>query len=207
MKICIVGVGEVGTYYATHWSKAGHELVFTYFRNRARAESLVAKLGKHASLLSPHEAVAGSQVVLFCPRFEHMEDAARHIGNIGDAILIDPNNPFNPERTGRAAIDENQTAYRLSARLFPAARHVKAFHNLGIQTILHHDSHKLVAFVASDDAAAAQIVMQLAREAHLTPLFSGGFETAALSEYPGPLFGIPYTHLQDAQEALTQTLG
>lgn len=201
MKIAIVGVGEVGTYYARQWSQSGHELVLTYFRDQAKVEALVAQLGKNVSFSSPREAVANADVVLFCPRFEHMENAARQIGDVGETILIDANNPFNPERSGRADIGLNQTAFNMVVNLFPQARHVKAFHNLGIQTILAHAPQELVAFVASDDTDAAERVMVLARQAHLTPLLTGDLATAVLSEFPGPLFGIPFS-LQEAREVL-----
>src|SRR5262245_52914496 len=104
MKICIVGAGEVGAYYAKYWSKANHELVLTYFRDQSKVESLVSQLGKNVTVSAPQDAAADADVILFCPRFEHIEDAARQIGDIGEATLIDPNNPFNPERTGRANI-------------------------------------------------------------------------------------------------------
>ena len=42
MRISIVGLGEVGTYYAKYRSQSGHELVFTYFRDREKAEVLAA---------------------------------------------------------------------------------------------------------------------------------------------------------------------
>jgi predicted dinucleotide-binding enzyme len=93
------------------------------------------------------------------------------------------------------------------ADIFPQARHVKAFHNLGVEMILDHARHQLVAFIASDDVDAANIVMQLAREALLTPLLTGGFNTASLSEFPGPLFGIPFTTVEEAREALKKSIG
>src|SRR6266496_37510 len=136
MKISIIGTGEVGTYYADHWSKAGHKLVLTYYRDQIKIETLALRLGKKVSVALPQKAVAQADVVLFCPRFEHMEDAAKQIGDIGNVILIDPNNPFNPDRSGPAIIKPNQTAASIVANLFPHARHVKAFHNLGIQTII-----------------------------------------------------------------------
>jgi len=201
MKISIIGTGEVGTYYADHWSKAGHELVLTYYRDQIKIEALALRLGKNVSVAPPQKAVAQADVVLFCPRFEHMGDAAKQIGNIEDVILIDPNNPFNPERSGRANISPNQTAASIVVHLFPRARYVKAFHNLGIQTIIENSQRELVAFIASDDTDAAKIVMELATQAHLTPMLSGGFTTAALSEFPGPLFGVPFT-TQQARKAL-----
>lgn len=202
MKIMIVGIGEVGTYYAKHWSNAGHELVLTYFRDQAKAEGLASQLGKNVSVRSSQNAVTTADVILFCPRFEHINDAANQLGDVGDAILIDANNPFNPERTGRAEMSALQTASSIIIDLFPRARHVKAFHNLGIQMILDHLPQSLVAFIASDDIKAAEIVMQLASEAHLTPLLSGALETAPLSEFPGPLFGIPFDSTHTAHEAL-----
>ena len=201
MKISIIGTGAVGTYYAGHWSKAGHELVLTYYRDQIKIEALASRLGNNVSVAPPQKAVAQADAVLFCPRFEHMEDAAKQIGDIGNVILIDPNNPFNPDRSGSAHINPNQTAARMVANLFPRARHVKAFHNLGIQTIIENSQRELVAFIASDDTDAAKRVMELATQAHLTPMLSGAWATAALSEFPGPLFGVSFT-AQEARKAL-----
>lgn len=205
MKIGIVGAGEVGQYYAGHWSRAGHEVVLTYYRDPKKVETLASKLGKNVSIAPPQLALANVEVVLFCPRFEHIEDAAAQIGNLRDLILIDANNPFNPERTGRANLAPNQTAASIVANIFPHARHVKAFHNLGIQTILENSHRELVAFIASDDRSAVEIVMQLAIQAKLAPMRSGSFATATLSEFPGALFGIPFT-LQEARESLEAAL-
>ncbi len=205
MKISIIGTGEVGTYYATHWSNAGHDLVLTYYRDQIKIEALASRLGKNVVVATPQQAVAQADVVLFCPRFEHIEDAAKQIGDIGDMILIDSNNPFNPERSGPASINPNQTAASIVANLFPRARYVKAFHNLGIQTILENSQRELVAFIASDDIDAAKLVMELAAQAHLTPILSGAFATAALSEFPGPLFGMSFT-AQEARKALEKAI-
>ena len=201
MKISIVGAGEVGAYYAEHWSQAGHEIVLTYYRDQIKIDALASRLGKNVFVAPPQKALTKSDVVLFCPRFEHIEDAAKQIGDIRDSILIDANNPFNPDRSGRANINPNQTAASMVANIFPHARHVKAFHNLGIQTITESSQRELVAFIASDDTDAAEIVMKLATQANLAPMLSGSFATAALSEFPGPLFGIPFT-TQEARKSL-----
>jgi predicted dinucleotide-binding enzyme len=134
-----------------------------------------------------------------------MEDAAKQIGDIGTVILIDPNNPFNPERSGFANIALNKTAASMVVDFFPRARHVKAFHNLGIQMIIQNNQRNLVTFIASDYTDAAKIAMDLATQAHLTPMLSGPFATSALSEFPGPLFGIPFTP-QEAQEELEKAI-
>ena len=151
MKISIIGTGEVGTYYAGHWSKAGHELVLTYYRDPIKIEALALRLGKNISVAPPQKAVAQADAVLFCPR------------------------------------------------------HVKAFHNLGIQTIIENSQRELVAFSASDDTDAAKLVMELATQAHLTPMLSGALATAALSEFPGPLFGVSFT-AQEARKSLEMAI-
>jgi hypothetical protein len=47
--------------------------------------------------------------------------------------------------------------------------------------------------------------MELATQAHLTPMLSAAFATAALSEFPGPLFGVPFT-IEQAQKALEMAI-
>jgi predicted dinucleotide-binding enzyme len=159
------------------------------------------------SFASPEHASAQADVILFCPRFEHIEDAAQKVGDIGQKILIDANNPFNPERTGMAKLAPRQTAATLVASLFPEARHrhVKALHNLGIQTILNHSPRQLVSFVAGDDSEAVNIVTNLLRAARLDPMPTGLFATSRLSEFPGPLFGLAFTR-EEAETALQQAL-
>jgi predicted dinucleotide-binding enzyme len=202
MKIAILGVGAVGTYYAKYWQKEGHELILSYYRDQAKLESFAATLGENVSWASPAEAVKAAELILFCPRFEHIEDAAAKMGDIHDKILIDANNPFNPERTGLAQLPPEQSAASLVAALFPNARHVKALHNLGIQTILDHKPRRLAAFVAGDDAEAVRIVMGLLSQADLDPLATGAFATARFSEFPGPLFGLAFSR-EEAEAALS----
>jgi predicted dinucleotide-binding enzyme len=206
MKIAIVGVGAVGSYYAEHWQRAGHELILSYYRDQAKLEAFAANLGKNVSWASPAEAVKAAELILFCPRFEHIDDAAAKMGDIQNKILIDANNPFNPERTGLAQLPPEQSAASLVAALFPNARHVKALHNLGIQTILEHKPRQLVGFVAGDDAEAVRIVMALLREAGLDPLATGAFSTARLSEFPGSLFGLAFSRAE-AEAALSALSG
>jgi predicted dinucleotide-binding enzyme len=203
MKITIAGVGQVGTYYAEKWHRAGHQLTLTYYRDRNKVDAFAAGLGSDVSIAPPVQAIADAEVILFCPRFEHIQDLAEKIGDVGQRILIDANNPFNPERTGPASLPVNQTAATLVASLFPSARQVKALHNLGIQTILNHQPRKLIGFVAGDDTEAVGVVSSLLSEALLDPMPTGSLSTSALSEYPGPLFGMPFNR-KEAETTLEQ---
>ncbi len=193
MHIAIIGVGEVGRYYATHWSRAGHTLDLTFVRDRERAAEFAQRLGPNVRVQEPRQAVAGADIVLFAPRFEHIADAADAIGPVGDTILIDANNPFTRERDALVELGDGQTAATVVQRHCEPTRHVKAFHNLGIKMIDDHAGTPLVAFVASDDVAAAATVSGLAIDAGLIPLLTGPIATAAWSEPPGPLFSRPFS--------------
>ncbi len=144
-------------------------------------------LGK-IDYIEPDQIAAEADIVLFAPRFEHLDQARDLVGGLAGKIVIDPNNPFNPARDGPARLQAGETAAGIVVGLFPRARVVKALHNVGVQTILGHREGQLAGFVASDDASAADIVAGLVSSAMLTPIVTGGIRTAALSEFPGPPF-------------------
>jgi predicted dinucleotide-binding enzyme len=190
VNIVTVGFGQVGQFYARHWIAAGHAVRYTFVRDAEGAADAAARIGGPVPIAA--EEIAGwADAVLFAPRFEQFDLAASPLGRLTGKILIDPNNPFTPARDGEVAVPKNVTAYGLLRERFADARLVKAFHNLGVATIESHERDVLVAFIAGDDAGAIEVASGLAVAAGLVPVVTGGAETVALSEFPGPLFGHP----------------
>jgi predicted dinucleotide-binding enzyme len=185
MRIAIVGAGAVGMLYAERWVAAGHEVVVSYTRHEDRLAEKAAAVGAGAS--APRDAASGADVVLFCPPFECIADAAAQVGPLRGRVVIDTTNPFNPERTGLVELDEGDTAFRAVGRAFPGSVVVKAFHNLAVAQVIDAASRPVV-FVAGDDPAARSLAATLVTDARLTSIETGELATAALSEAPGPLF-------------------
>lgn len=186
MKIAVVGAGAVGMLYAEKWVAAGHTVVLSYTRNPDRLPQKAAAIG--ASAATPREAASVADVVLFCPPYECIDDAADQLGSVAGTVLIDTTNPFNPDRSGLVDLAEGETAFKAVARAIPGARQVKAFHNLAVAQVTDAAVDRPVIFIAGDAEDARQVVSRLVIDAGLTPVETGDLETARLSEAPGPLF-------------------
>lgn len=194
MRIAIAGAGNVGRLYGRRWVSRGHEVAFGYVRDRARLGAFVAGLGHGASVVPEEELLEGADVLVFAPPFEQIEHAADLLGTVGDIPVIDTTNPFNPERTGLVDLSGATSADKV-ARLFPDARVVKSLHNLSVEQVVGSADADgpSVLFLAGDDPGAKRVVSRLVVDAGLIPADTGSFETARLSEAPGPLFMNPST--------------
>ena len=63
LKIGIVGTGNIGGALATHWAKAGHELVISS-RHPEELQELAKSLGPKVRVGTPQEAAAFGDVIL-----------------------------------------------------------------------------------------------------------------------------------------------
>lgn len=185
MKIAVVGAGAVGTFYAKMWLAAGHAVTLTYGRDQDKLAQRATSIG--ADIASPREAVTGADVVLFSVPFETIGDAARKVGTLAGKIVIDPTNPFKPDRSGVVELALGRTAFSLVAEALPQARLVKALHNLGVVQVQDPDPQPAI-FVVGSDAEARAVVSCLVIDAGLAPVESDDPEVVALSEAPGRLF-------------------
>lgn len=203
MRIGIVGAGNVGRLYSQAWVQRGHDVILSYSRNPDSLAAAAASLGPRASTGEVEELVECSDVILFAPPFECIEDAASRLGAAGGKIVIDTTNPFNPARTGLVELG-SATAHDHVAEALPDAVLVKAFHNLSVQQASGAMAAQPAAlFVASENAAATNVVARLVIDAGLLPVATGGRETVSWSEAPGPLFMNVYD-VTDAIQALNR---
>ncbi|MGB4780336.1 NADPH-dependent F420 reductase [Microbacterium sp.] len=188
MRIGIVGAGNVGRLYGRAWIGRGHDVAFSYARDTAALAAFVASCGERASAVAVEEVAAQSDVIVFSPPFERIDDAAARLGSVAGKTVIDTTNPFNPERTGLVDLG-GSTAVARVVELLPGAHLVKALHNLSVQqaeTAMTGDP--AAVFVASDRADAADTAGRLIIDAGLLPFSMGDLASARWSEAPGPLF-------------------
>ena len=63
MKIAVIGMGHVGGVLGRRWAESGHHVTFGT-RNPQDSKALEQSKAAGAALASPHEAVAGAEVVV-----------------------------------------------------------------------------------------------------------------------------------------------
>ena len=182
MKIGIIGAGNVGRALATAGVRAGHAITITS-TTLEEAESVAAAVGVR-SARSNRDAVAEAEAVILAVPFDAVQSITRELGAALDGkILIDVTNRFAPEQLNGPSNAE------LIRDMAPNAQVVKAFNTIlaahQVDPIL--DGIPLDGFVAGDDAAAKQQVLELVRSLGFRPMDAGPLAMARALEGMGTL--------------------
>ncbi|MFF5975538.1 NADPH-dependent F420 reductase [Streptomyces sp. NPDC012769] len=203
MRIGVLGTGNMADALATHWVRAGHEVVVGG-RDEQGARELAARLGGGAGHGSLRAAAEFGEVVLAALPYGAGQEVVRELGAaLEGKVLVDCSNPVGPgfvlltddhgeddgddgSRTGGAS-----AAVRLAAAA-PNARVVKAF-NLCHEDVWRmdppvFDGRPLAVPVCGDDPAALALVHRLVRDAGCEPVNGGGLGRAGLVEATAALF-------------------
>ncbi|MFJ8011138.1 NADPH-dependent F420 reductase [Streptomyces sp. NPDC096339] len=190
MRIGVLGTGNMADALATHWVRAGHEVVLGG-RDTHKAERLARHIGGSAKAAGLSAAAEFGQVVLAALPFGAGVSVVRELRAALDGkVLIDCSNPVGPGfllLTGSGP----SAAQRLAAAA-PGAHVVKAF-NLCHEDVWRmtppvFDGRPLAVPVCGDDEAAVALVHRLVRQVGCEPVAGGGLERAGLLEATAALF-------------------
>lgn len=190
MKIGVLGTGSMADALATHWVRAGHE-VLVGGRDAGKARRLATRIGGGTEHGSPREAAEfGDAVLAALPYGAGAEVAAELRTALSGRVLLDCANPVGP---GFRLLTEGgpSAAQRLAAAA-PEARVVKAF-NLCHEDVWRmnppvFDGRPLAVPLCGDDESALTTTRGLVRDTGCEPLPGGGLDRAGLLEATAALF-------------------
>ncbi|MFZ3495948.1 NADPH-dependent F420 reductase [Streptomyces sp. 5.8] len=190
MKIGVLGTGNMADALATHWARAGHEVVVGG-RDEPKAQRLAARIGGGAGHGSLRAAARFGEVVLAAlPYGAGAVVVAELQAALSGKVLLDCANPVGP---GFRLLTEGgpSAAARLAAAA-PGAQVVKAF-NLCHEDVWRmappvFDGQPLAVPVCGDDEAALARAYELVRAVGCEPVAAGGLERAGLLEATAALF-------------------
>lgn len=190
MRIGVLGTGNMADALATHWVRAGHEVLFGG-RDEGKARRLAERVGNGAGHGSLRAAAAFGEVVLAALPYGAGADVVEELRpELSGKVLLDCANPVGP---GFLLLTEGgpSGARRLAAAA-GGARVVKAF-NLCHEDVWRmappaFDGQPLVVPVCGDDEAALALVRGLVRDVGCEPVAGGGLDRAGLLEATAALF-------------------
>src|SRR5258708_30640425 len=180
MKIGVIGWGGIGSTIGGLWVKAGHEVMFSDRdpeQVKRAIDGLGPAVGPKARAGSVQEAVAFGDAILIAVPYAALPAIQQQVGaQLKGKVVIDPNNPV-PSRDGDMAIQAKEKGAAVStAALLPGARLVRAFNSWGyalMQREANRPAPRMAIPVASDDAAALKVGMQLVEDAGFDPVAAG----------------------------------
>jgi 8-hydroxy-5-deazaflavin:NADPH oxidoreductase len=184
MKIGVIGTGNMGSGLGKIWAQNGHQIMFSYSRDRSKLEKIAQSIGSHASVGTPAEAANFAEVVVLAVPYTAVSDALKAVGALDDKILLSIVNALLPDMSGMAVGTTTSAAEEI-AKLAPNARIVEALPVFA--EVLNSESRRFgnqqaTVFYTGDDAQAKQIVADLLREIDVEPMDAGSLKNSRYVE-------------------------
>src|SRR6266446_7223426 len=126
MRIGILGSGLMGGKLGTIWTRAGHEVVFSYSHSEQKLKKLARDAKGKARAGSPREAAQEADAVLLAVHWSRVDDVLQQAGDLSGKIIVSCSLPMNEDDTDLVIAHTSSGAEELAKKL-PKARVVSAF--------------------------------------------------------------------------------
>jgi len=186
MRIGILGSGLMGGKLGTLFARAGHDVVFSYARQRSKLDALAREAGGSARAGTPREAAQHADVLLLAVHWSRVDDVLAQAGDIAGKILVTCSLPMNADDTGLVVAHTSSGAEEL-AKKAPGARVVSAFGTVPSEVLFavyeaRKGERRPSLVYSADDEEAKGIVASLIRALGFDPVDAGPLEVARYSE-------------------------
>lgn len=185
MNIGIIGSGNMGGALGTLWAKNGHQVLFSYSRDKNKMRELAEAAGSNAQIGTPEEGTQFGDVVVLAVPPPALEDALRVAPALAGKVLITCVSGLRPDFQGQTVglpTDLTISIAERIAQLAPEAKIVEAF-NTTFAEIIASDSRQFgddcpSIFYCGDDAEAKKIVAGLIEECGYEAINAGNLMVA-----------------------------
>ena len=217
MRVGIIGAGRIGGNAGRLLTRAGHEVLFSFSRDRTKLEALAAEAGEGAVAGTPAEAARFGEVVMLSVPWALVDEALEAAGPLDGKVLIDTTNQFGRGERGNFGVldlPDGLSAAAYNARRARGARLVKAYNTMtaGFQAEAagREGPDRVVMFYAGDDEGANDVVSGLIDDSGFDPVYVGSLTGDVVWMEPprrqGALYGEEF-HLQEAHDAVARLTG
>jgi predicted dinucleotide-binding enzyme len=199
LKIGVIGTGNIGGALATHWAKAGHELLISS-RHPEELQELARSLGPKVRVGTPRDAAEFGDVILLSVPYAATPQIGRELTKpLAGKVVIDTGNPY-PQRDGAMADEARRKGTGISsAEFLPGVRLVRAFNAIStanLRSLGNHQPQRYGIPLAADDREATEIASRLISDAGFEPVLVGPLARAREFDVGTP----PYGKLSTAAE-------
>src|SRR6266487_2291198 len=129
MRIGILGSGVMGAKLGTIWSRAGHELVFSYARSKQKLEKVAREAQGNAQAGTPGEATREADALLLAVHWSRVDDVLKQAGDVSGKVIVTCSLPMNADDTDLVIAHTSSGAEALAKKV-PKTRVVSAFNTV-----------------------------------------------------------------------------
>src|SRR3989442_9159385 len=121
MRIGILGSGLMGGKLGTIFTRAGHEVVFSYAQSEEKLKRLAREAKGKARHGTPREAAQEADALLLAVHWSRMDDVLSQAGDLSGKVVLTCSLPMNDDDTGLVVAHTSSGAEEL-AKMIPKAR-------------------------------------------------------------------------------------
>ncbi len=173
--------GKLGTIFA----RAGHEVIFSYARNRAKLDSLAREAGPNAHAGSPAEA-AKADAFFLAVHWSRVDDVLKQTGDLSGKVVLTCTLPMDADNTHLILGLTSSGAEALAGKI-PKAHVVSAFCTVPSEVLFgvfeaRRKSVRPSLIYCGDDSGAKKIAAGLIHDVGFDPVDVGPLRNARYAE-------------------------
>jgi predicted dinucleotide-binding enzyme len=193
MRVGVLGSGLMGAKLGVIFSRAGHEVVFSYARDPEKLERLAREAGPKARAGLPREAVRNADAVLLAVHWSRVDDVLSLAGDLAGKSVITCCLPMNAANT-ELIIGRTSSAAEALAHKISSANVVCAFNTVPSEALFGVFERRRKVTRASlvycgDHLDSKRIAETLIRDVGFDAVDAGPLRIARYSEPFGLLVG------------------
>ena len=186
MRIGILGSGLMGGKLGTLFTRAGHEVVFSYARSRKKLETLARDAGGKARAGTPDEAARDADALLLAVHWSRVDDVLQQAGDLSGKVLVSCSLPMNAEDTGLVVAHTSSGAEALAQKV-GRAHLVAAFGTVPSEVLFgvfeaRRKRNRPSLVYCGDHEDAKDVAAELIRDVGFDPVDAGPLRIARYME-------------------------
>jgi predicted dinucleotide-binding enzyme len=186
MRVGILGSGLMGGKLGTILARAGHEVVFSYARRRAKLQSLAREAGGNARAGTPSEAAQGADALLLAVHWSRIDAVLSQSGALSGKVIVSCSLPMNAGDTELVVAHTSSGAEELAKKV-PEAQVVCAFNTVPSEVLFgvfeaRRRATRPSLVYCGDDPGSKKVAAQLIRDVGFDPVDAGPLRIARYTE-------------------------
>jgi predicted dinucleotide-binding enzyme len=184
MRIGILGSGLMGAKLGTIFSRAGHDVCFSYSRSEAKLKKLARDAKATAG--SPREAAENAETVLIAVHWSKIDDVLKRAGDLSGRVILTCSLPMNADDSALVVGHTSSGAEQLARKVRGAAV-VAAFQTVPSEVLFdvfesRRRKNQPSLVYCGDDKRAKKVAADLIRDVGFEPFDIGGLQQARYTE-------------------------
>jgi hypothetical protein len=174
--------GKLGTI----WTRAGHEVVFSYSRSEQKLKKLAREARGKARAGTPSDAAREADALLLAVHWSRVDDVLRQAGDLSGKVVVTCSMPMNADDTALVVAHTSSGAEALAKKV-PKARVVSAFGTVPSEVFFgvfeaRRKNVRPSLVYCGDDAKSKKVAAELIRDVGFDPVDAGPLRIARYTE-------------------------